>query len=399
MVVVSLWMFVRLLDIARLASTKSVLLLGPRMTGKSTLLQHQFPDALRFDLLDPRELLSLSAHPERLGERVAAARRKGTRVFVVDEVQKLPILLDEVHRLIELDKSLRFVLTGSSARKLRRAPVNLLAGRARRVELMPIVTAELHGGPREYGRLLRHGGLPSVLTSSEPIEDLQDYVGTYLKEEILAEGLSRNLPAFARFLETAALSNGEQIIFSQIASDAALPARTVRDHFQLLEDTLLGTLLPAYRKTRTRKAVAASKFYFFDLGVPQALLSRGPAAEGTAEYGRALEHLVFSELRAALSYKRTNGKLSYWRSISQFEVDFIVEIPGRPLLAIEVKASTNVTDRDLKGLRAFAQDQPRALRYVVCRERAPRDTGDGIHIRPVESFFEALWTGSSIDIP
>jgi uncharacterized protein len=392
-------MFQRWLDVAALAADKSVLLLGPRMTGKSTLLGQQLPNALRVDLLDPRELLALSAHPERLAERVSAARRQGTRMIVVDEVQKLPMLLDEVHRLIELDKSLRFVLTGSSARKLRRTPANLLAGRARRAELMPIVTAELGGGARAYERLLQHGGLPSVLTSSEPAEELKDYVGTYLKEEILAEGLSRNLPAFVRFLETAALSNGEQIIYSQIASDAGIPARTVRDHFQLLEDTLLGLLLPSYRRTRTRKAVAAPRFFFFDLGVPQALLSRGPAAAGTAESGRALEHLVFSELRAALSYKRIDGKLSYWRSISQFEVDFILEIAGGPLLAIEVKAAASVSLRDLKGLRAFADDHPKSLRYVVCRERDPRDTDDGIRIRPVERFLDALWSGAGIEIP
>lgn len=385
-------MFQRILQIRELVKRKSAFLLGPRMTGKSTLIRQQLPDALTIDLLDPREFLTLTAHPDRLRERVAAApRAESERYVVIDEIQKLPILLDEVHRLIELDKKLRFVLTGSSARKLRRGDVNLLGGRARRAELMPLVSAEIGGGASAVKRLARHGGLPAVLESTEPEEELRDYVGTYLKEEIVSEGLSRNLPAFARFLETAAASSGEQVQFSQIASDAGVPARTVRDHFQLLEDTLLGTLLPPFRQTPSRKAVAAQKFYFFDLGIPQALLSRSAAAKGSTEYGSALEHLVFNELRAALSYKRAQGTLSYWRTTSQFEVDFVIAFGSRPPIAIEVKATSNVTARDLKGLRAFADDQPHASRYVICREPHPRDTEDKIRVRPIADFLDKLW--------
>ncbi len=384
-------MFKRSLDIENLLRTKSLLLLGPRMTGKSTLLRERLPLALTIDLLEPRQLLTFSTHPERLAEQVAAGASMGRTVCVIDEIQKLPMLLDEVHRLIERDKSLRFVLTGSSARKLRRSPVNLLAGRARRAELAPIVSQELPDSYAGYRRLLAWGGLPSVLTSTSPSEELRDYVGTYLKEEIMAEGLSRNLSAFSRFLETAALCNGEQVIFANVGSDAELPARTVRDHFQLLEDTLLGTLVPAYRKTQSRKAVAASKFYFFDLGISQSLLSRDAPTPGTPEYSRALEHFIFAELRAAMSYQRLDGQIYYWRTTSQFEVDFIVELPGKPLIAIEVKGSARVPERELKGHRAFAEDQPNALRYVVCEEQVARNTADGIRIRPVAEFLEQLW--------
>jgi uncharacterized protein len=381
--------FQRIFDLRELLGRKSVLLLGPRMTGKSTLLRASLPEALFIDLLDASEFRALSSHPEHLADRVRAWRGPG--VVVIDEIQKVPALLDEVHRLIERNKTVRFVLTGSSARKLRRSDTNLLAGRAARADLFPIVSAELPEGPSGYRTLLRWGGLPAVLTSSAPREELSDYVGTYLKEEIMAEGLSRNLGAFARFLETAAACNGEQIIFANVASDAGLPARTVRDHFQLVEDTLLGTLVPAFRRTVKRKAMAASKFYLFDLGVASSLLGRGEIAPRTPEYGRAFEQLLFSELRAYLSYRRIPGKIEYWRSLSNFEVDFIVSIQGGRTFAIEAKATLHVGERDLRGLRAFRQDVPRAVSYVVCEEAAARDTPEGIQIRSMTDFLTALW--------
>lgn len=384
--------FDRHLPLKRLVEQKSLLLLGPRMTGKSTLLRRSFPQAMTIDLLEPQELRRLSQRPDDLSERIRAARAasKDSLLVVIDEVQKLPVLLDVVHALIERDKTLRFVLTGSSARKLRRGDVNLLAGRLRRAELFPIVSAELPEGFGDYRRLLQWGGLPSVLSSSAPKEELLDYVGTYLKEEILAEGLTRNLGAFARFLEVAALANGEQIVFANIASDAELPARTVRDHFQLLEDTLLGCLLPAFRATPSRKAMAAAKFYLFDPGVANSLASRWNLQQGTPEYGRALEHLLFCELRAALSYNRIEHRLWTWRSLSQLEVDFVLQLGDRTL-AIEVKATHRVSARDLRGLRALRQDIPHLDAYVVCEERHARDTEDGIRIRPTPQFLEQLW--------
>lgn len=387
----------RSLDLAARLAERSVLLLGPRMTGKSTLLRTQFPDALTIDLLDPRSLRELSAAPESLEDRVKAfihERKSRMPVVVVDEVQKIPTLLDVTHRLIEMFPKARFVLTGSSARKLRRSSVNLLGGRARRAELFPITTHE--SGDYPYRKLLEWGGLPAVLTSNNPKDLLRDYVGLYLKEEVMAEGLTRSLEAFSRFLEAAALANGEQLSFSGVANDAGVPARTVRDHFQVLEDTLVGALLPAYRATTTRKAMAHAKFFFFDIGVANALTERWQPKLGTSEYGRALEHLVFCELRAAISYLRSEAKLSYWRSLSQMEVDFVLTQQRQPFLAIEVKASRNPSKKDLRGLIAFADDEPKVRRILVCEASARSETAEGIEIWPAREFFPALWAGQFI---
>ena len=359
------------------------------MTGKSTLLRQSLPDAMVIDLLDPTEFRTFSAYPERLSERIAGLRKKRACV-VIDEVQKVPELLDVVHSLIERDKSLRFVLTGSSARKLRRGDVNLLAGRLARAELFPIVSAELRApSSANLRRLMTIGGLPSVLSSSDPFAELGDYVGTYLKEEILAEGLTRNIGAFSRFLDIAALSNGELVVFSNVANDAALPVRTVQDHFQLLEDTLLGSVLPAFRKSK-RKAVATGKFYFFDPGVANFLIGRRELAPRTPEYGRAFEHLLFCELRAHLSYARLPFSLSHFRTSSGSEVDFILD-RSSSIVAIEAKAKKAVTEQDLKGIRAFKAEFATSRCYVVCEETVARTTEDGIRIVPLSAFLEELW--------
>lgn len=383
----------RTLSLADALKRKSVLFLGPRMTGKSTLLRESLPGALTVDLLEPRTFRELSAQPERLEERVRAfvstTRSPGIPTVVVDEVQKIPELLDLVHRLIEIFPKVRFVLTGSSARRLRRHHVNLLGGRLRPTRLFPLTTHELPG--HDYRKLLRWGGLPSVLTSQAPAEELRDYVGTYLREEIQAEGLTRSLGAFSRFLETAAQCNGEQVIFSNVANDCQLPARTVRDHFQVLDDTLVGTLLPAFQGTAVRKAMASAKFFFFDVGVANALVQRWDARAGTPEYGKCLEHLVFCELTAALSYGRSERQLHYWRSLSKFEVDFVIAHGEKAEVAIEVKSSRNVTAKDLRGLTAFAEDVPKARRILVSEESARRTTAEGIEIWPAGEFFRALW--------
>jgi len=395
-------MFDRLVDLPSLAARKSMLFLGPRQTGKSTLATTTLKDALYVDLLDAAQFRTLAAHPEQLGDQVREHRRSlgSRRAFVVvDEVQKLPSLLDEVHRLIEADPELRFVLTGSSARKLRTGGVNLLGGRAGLVRLHPIVYPELLTGfdpTAGVERAIRCGGLPSVLTSPDPRRDLLDYVGLYLQEEVRAEGLARSVPAFARFLEVAAATNGEQVVFASVASDAELPARTVRDYYQILEDTLVGHLLPAYRATPKRKAMASAKFYFFDVGVANALLGRTELRRGTPEFGRALEHYVLCELRAALDYLGAEARLSYWRSLSQLEVDFVLEAPGAAPVAIEVKGTGTVSRRDTRGLRALADDVVGLRRIVVCSERRRRLTDDGMEIFPLEEFLAALWAGSIV---
>ena len=386
-------MFQRFLDLPALVAERSVFLLGPRQTGKSTLLRASFPDALFLDLLDAQTFRSLAVAPNLIGERARALKGRH-RVVIVDEIQKLPELLDEIHRLMELDRSLRFILTGSSARKLRTRGRNLLGGRAGLVRMHPIAYPELGtAGPRHsWADMLRWGGLPSVLDSKTSKDDLQAYVGLYLQEEIRAEGLARSVPNFSRFLETAAAMNGEILNYTKLGNDAQLSPRTVRDYFQILQDTLVGDLLPPFQRTRTRKAVATEKFYFFDVGVTNALVERWTVSPRTPEYGRALEHLVGREIRASIDYLRNDRHLFFWRSLSRLEVDFVLAEGQKPVAAIEVKASRSVSPQDLKGLRAFAEDWPRVRKVVVSLEPHPRTTEDGVEILPVEEFLARLWS-------
>lgn len=374
----------RVLDIADLLTHRSIFLFGPRQTGKTTYLHERFPNARYFDLLEADTFRELSARPELL----RGTLKKDDRLVVIDEIQKLPGLLDEVHLLIERDKERRFILTGSSARKLKRGSANLLAGRALVAHMHPLVSSEV-GSERLDDRLLR-GSLPSVTDSAIPFEDLRAYVGHYLREEIQAEALTRSIEGFSRFLEVAASVNGELLNFTSAGNDAGVPPRTIQNYFQVLEDTLTGHLLPPYRKTVKRKAVATAKFYFFDVGVVNAILDRRQIAPKTDAYGRALEHQVFLELRAYLDYKRISERLSFWRSLSRMEVDFVVG----DSFAIEVKAAERVSENDLRALRALAEELRLVRKIVVCREKWRRVTEDAIEIIPVKEFFEELWNDS-----
>ena len=373
----------RILDLGALLKHRSLFLFGPRQTGKTTYLHDRYPNARVVDLLDARTFRELSARPELL--RLSLTPKE--KLIIIDEIQKLPALLDEVHLLIEREKSLRFILTGSSVRKLRQKSTNLLAGRALTVHMHPLVSPEVEF--RELDRRLQLGSLPSVLTSPIPQEDLAAYVGTYLKEEIQAEGHSRRLEYFSRFLEVAALSNGEILNFSQIASDAAVPSRTVQNYYRILEDTLLGYQLPPFCKTPSRKAVATAKFYFFDVGVAHTLIGRDTVRPRTTEYGRALEHLIFLELRAYLDYTRNRSALTFWRTYTQHEVDFLIG----DTIAIEVKAKERVVDHDLRGIRALAEELRLSRKIVVSNELWRRKTEDEIEIIPVEEFLHELWDG------
>lgn len=395
-------MYARALDLAALLRRRSLLLLGPRQTGKSTLLASQLPAAVRVDLLRADQYRQFSARPELLREVAREALRQPQPMLVVDEVQKIPALLDEAHALIAAHPELRLVLTGSSARKLRRAGTNLLGGRAARATLHPIVHPERGSDPAhpcDLARAMALGGLPAVLQSPEPFADLLDYVGVYLQEEIRAEGIARHLDAFARFLEVAALANGEQVVFARIGNDAQVPPRTVADHYQVLQDTLIGFEVAPFRATPTRKAVATPRFYFFDVGVVHALTGRSVLPAAGTEVGRALEHALAVELRACIDYRNLAASLQYWRSLSQLEVDFVVVRGGKPLLALEVKATAHVEARDLRGLRAFAQDWPDVPRVVACREPLARRTEDGIAILPVSAFLDQLWAGEWLGWP
>jgi predicted AAA+ superfamily ATPase len=373
----------RALDIHELLRTRSLFLLGPRQTGKSTLLRMTFPSARFVDLLEADTFRQLSAYPESLRQSLTGQEP----LLVIDEIQKLPSLLDEVQAIIDRNKRLRVVLTGSSARKLRRGGANLLAGRAWVTRLHPLVSSELPA--TSLLRRLSYGGLPSVFDSEHPVEDLRAYVGTYLQEEIRAEGLARSIEGFSRFLDTAGMCNGELLNYTKVGSDASIPPRTVRDHFQLLEDTLVAHLLPAFRNTKSRKPVATAKFYFFDVGIANVLLRRGPVEPRSEAFGRALEHLIFLELRAFLDYQRVDRPLTHWRTHAGQEVDFLVG----DAVAIEVKGSGRISEQDLKGLRALSQEVKLRRRIVVCNERGARKADDGIEILPVAQFLDELWQG------
>ena len=379
-------MYERVIDLATPLRHRSLFLFGARQTGKSTLLHHRFPDARFVDLLAADTFRELSAAPERLRQSLTGREA----LIVVDEVQKLPSLLDEVHLLIERNKRLRFLLTGSSARKLRRGGVNLLAGRAWTRFLYPLVWPEY--GPEHLDRVLETGGIPSVLDSPRPWEDLREYVGVYLAEEIRAEALARSIEAFSRFLSVAALTNGEQLNFTSVGNDAQVPPRTVREFFTVLEDTLVGYTLPPYQQTKKRKPAATSKFYFFDVGVAHATQGVTQVAPGTQAYGRALEHLIANELRAYLSYRRSDLELTYYRSRSGIEVDFVV---GNRV-AIEVKGGGRVGERDAKPLHALGEDAPIRTKIIVCSERSERRLDSGVLVMPVRHFLEALWNDAII---
>jgi predicted AAA+ superfamily ATPase len=370
----------RTLDLASLVARRSHFLLGPRQTGKTSLLRAALPGAKVYDLLDTAVYLALSQRPGRLAEELSPR----DRVVVIDEIQRLPILLNEVHRLIE-NRGVRFLLTGSSARKLRRGGVNLLGGRARTKYLHPLTRREL-GAHFDLARAAARGLLPSIYFSDDPRADLDAYAGQYLQQEIVAEGVTRNVPAFSRFLKVAALCNGTIVNFTSVASDAQVARTTVYEYFEILRDTLVLHELPAWSRPTGRKPIVSSKYYFFDVGIVGALQGR-MFQPGTPEFGGALETLLMHELVSYRDYV-SGESLSHWRSTSGFETDFIIG----DHMAVEVKAKENVSSRDLRSLRALAEDKKLKRYLCVCLEPRPR-TVDGISVLPYGMFLDALWGG------
>jgi predicted AAA+ superfamily ATPase len=360
---------------------------GPRQTGKTTLLRATYPDALWVDLLKADEFRRYLQNPESLREGLAA--NSSIRQVVIDEVQKVPQLLDEAHWLHE-NRGIRFALCGSSARKVKRGQANLLGGRALRYELHGLTAQEL-GRDFELNRILNNGYLPSIYQSDNPRPLLNGYVADYLKEEVAAEGLVRNLPVYSEFLNMAALADAELVNFSTIARDCGVSSHTIKGYFQILEDTLLGRWLPGYTRRPKRRVIAAPKFYFADVGVVNHLARRGRLQPGSELYGKAFENWVFHELCAHNSYGGAFARLAYWRLPSGIEVDFIV---NEMELAIEAKASAKVTVDHLKGLRELVRDH-RGIkqRLIVCLERAARRTEDGIWILPAKEFTNRLSGG------
>jgi predicted AAA+ superfamily ATPase len=360
---------------------------GPRQTGKSSLLRSTYPDATWIDLLKTDEYIRYLRRPALLREELLATAPRGP--VVIDEIQKVPALLDEIHWLIE-NRRFVFALCGSSARKVRRGHANLLGGRAVRHQLFGLVSQEI-GPAFDLVRAVNVGALPRHYLDDAPERLLRAYVDDYLKEEIAAEGLVRNLPAFADFLSAAALSDGDLVNYANIARDCGVSAPAVREYFQILVDTLLGRFLPAYVKRPKRRVILTRKFYFADVGVVNALARRGRIEPGSELFGKALESWIFHELSAYVSYRAPARALAYWRLPSGIEVDFVSDDLS---IAIEVKATSRASSDHLKGLRALKEDQPRVgRRMLACLEPRPRRTEDGIEIRPVSDILAELWSG------
>jgi predicted AAA+ superfamily ATPase len=370
----------RLPDLRSWLKSKSHFLFGPRQTGKTFLIHQVLPDVRVYDLLDSSVYLTLSQRPSRLAEEVLPQ----DKVIAIDEIQRIPELLNEVHRVIE-QRKIRFLLTGSSARKLRRGGVNLLGGRARTRFLHPLTCREL-GSHFNLARAIERGLLPSIYFSDDPKGDLDAYAGTYLQQEIVAEGATRNVPAFSRFLRVAALCNATIVNFTKIANDSQVPRSTVYEYFEILKDSLLLHEVPAWRLTKKRKPLASSKYYFFDVGVVSALQGRLVKPD-TPEFGSAFETWLLHELIAYRDYVSGEG-VNFWRSTSGLEVDFI--LGGHT--AVEVKAKGNVSPSDLKPLGALAQEQLLKRYLCVSLEQRPRQVGE-VTVLPYRLFLDALWDG------
>ena len=373
----------RLLNAAEMLRQRSCFLFGPRQTGKSTLIRQQLATLPTYNLLDEALFVRLLRHPGLIREALTPE----TGAVVIDEIQRLPALLNEVHLMIE-EHGVRFFLTGSSARSLRRKGVNLLGGRARAHTLHPFVRREL-GARFDLARALEFGLLPGIYFSDAPTEDLAAYAGNYVREEVAAQASVRNIGAFGRFLTVAALAHGEMVNFVNLASDSQVPPSTVREYYAILKDTFIAHELPAFAETAKRKAITTAKYYLFDIGVARHLQGRTGLAPGTPEYGSAFESYVFQEIKAYCDYHRLQTP-RYWRSKSGFEVDFVFE-----RVAVETKAKAVVGARDLRGLRALREEG--VFEHYILASMEPRGRlVDGIRILPWQVFIDELWDGALV---
>jgi predicted AAA+ superfamily ATPase len=309
-------------------------------------------------------------------------------LVIIDEIQKIPQLLDEVHWLMT-NRKLRFVLCGSSARKLMRSGANLLGGRALRTVLYPLVSAEIPDF--DLIRAVRNGMIPRHYTMANPWRRMQAYIGDYLNEEIRAEALSRNLLAFTKFMEVAAQCDGEIIVYKNIAQDCGISANAVKEYFNILEQTLIGYLIPGFSATKKRRAILAPKFYYFDVGIANYLLKRRELVPGTDSFGHAFEHFLMQEIIAFAGYNLLDDKVTYWRS-GGYEVDCII---GDGRVAIEFKSCDEVKSRHLKGLKAFQEDFPQTRLIVVSLDKYRRLSND-VEIIPAAEFLRDLWEGKIV---
>lgn len=363
---------------------ESAFLWGARQTGKSTLLKMLFPKATYIDLLLNDEYERFLRNSSLLRERLSASTPSA--LVIIDEIQRIPSLLNEVHWLI-VNKGFQFILSGSSPRKILRSGANLLGGRAIRYELYPLVFPEIPDF--DLLKAVNFGLLPRHYLSTSPQKLISAYLGSYLNNEIMAEARIRNISVFSRFLELAAFSNGETVNYTNIASDCGLSAPTVKEYFQILSDTMTGSFLPAFQKKPKRRIILAPKFYYFDIGIANYLLKRKNIEPGSEAFGKAFEHFIYLEIIAHSQYSGLNYPVSYWRTASQTEVDFIL---GDHEVAIEVKSSEMVTTRHLKGLKSFSDEYKVKKLILVSNDPFPRIL-DNIHVLPWKDFLTRLWSG------
>ena len=379
------------LIIIKLPKGQSAFLWGPRKTGKTTFLKAAFPGSLSYDMLQTDLFLEFVKRPFLLREQLLAANPGQLKEpIIIDEVQKVPPLLDEIHWLIE-NRGLRFILCGSSARKLKRGKANLLGGRAWRYEMHPLVSAEVHD--LNLLRALNRGMIPVHYLQEEYHKSLRAYVQDYLKEEVFEEGLTRNIPAFSRFFDAMGYSHGELTNYANIARDCGIDAKTIKEYYQILVDTLLGTMIEPYKRRQDRTVIMkAGKFYLFDVGVAGAITRRQIPEERGEQFGKAFEHFILMEMLAHRAYKELGYDVNFWRTKSGFEVDFIL---GQGEVAIEIKGASRIDNADLRTLKTFMQEYHPRKAFVVCNERNPRVHED-IHILPWREFLKMLWSGAVI---
>lgn len=374
----------RILDI-NLPEDRSAFLWGPRKTGKTYWLRNRYPEVEIIDLLKTEVFADYASRPSLLREQY----REHEGLIVIDEIQMVPDLLNEIHWLIE-NSRISFLMTGSSARKLRRGHANLLGGRAWRYTMSPLTYSETSGF--DLTQVVISGLLPPHFLSPDPIQDLRSYVADYLKEEIAAEAIVQNIPAFAEFLRVAALTSGELLNYTNVGRETGVSAKIVRNYFQILEDTLLGFRILPWRKSMNRRLIETEKFYLFDIGVTNYLARRRPEA-GTPEFGKAFEQFVLMELKAYQAYRNPELDIRYWRTSSGFEVDFIL---GDMEVAIKVKASERIHSGHAKSLRALLEEHPVKKAIIVSCERHPRNLDTSIRVLPWQQFLDWLWAGSLI---
>lgn len=379
-------MYHRIFDIENRLD-EAMFLFGGRQVGKSTLLKERFPKAIYIDLLKSDIRNRFKQHPEEFRESLL--RYPPETLVIVDEIQKIPDLLDEVHWLM-VEKDLWFILSGSSARKIKRSGANNLGGRAIPETLFPLVSAEIPD--YDLDRAVQNGMIPRHYMVANAQNRMRAYVDLYLKEEIIEESLVQNVDEFIRFMEVAAIMDGEILNYENVASDCGVSANTVKAYYKILVETLLGFEVPAYRKVIKRKLYKSSRFYYFDVGIANHLTKRYHLAPRTPEYGHAFEHLIIQEIRAYLGYTGSEEELTYWHTYENLEVDAVI---GDARVAIEIKSTDHVNHDDKKGVTEFAKEHPETKQILVSRDRISRRNGD-VDLYYVTDFFKALWAGEII---